>query len=65
MEIREVYPHPNCTLQIVADDGRIGTFDISPYFEYAVFADLKNHSAFTQVSSGGYFKNVGSQSRIG
>jgi len=55
MKIIEVHPHPNCTLQIVADDGRIGTFDVKPYFKYEAFADLKNHSAFMQVSNGGYF----------
>ena len=55
MKIIEVHPNPNYTLQIVADDGRMGTFDVSPYFKYEAFADLKNQSAFMQVSNGGYF----------
>ena len=55
MKIIEVHPHLDYTLQIVADDGRIGTFDVSPYFKYEAFADLKNQSAFMQVSNGGYF----------
>jgi len=55
MKIIEVHPNPNYTLQIVVDDGRIGTFDVSPYFQYEAFADLKNQSAFMQVSNGGYF----------
>ena len=55
MKIKEVHPNPNYTLQIVADDGRIGTFDVSPYLKYEAFADLKNQSAFMQVSNGGYF----------
>ena len=55
MKIIEVHPHPNYTLQIVADDGRIGTFDVSPYLQYEAFADLKHQSAFMQVSNGGYF----------
>lgn len=55
MKIIEVHPNPNYTLQIVADDGRIGTFDVRPYFQYEAFADLKNQSEFMQVSNGGYF----------
>jgi len=46
MKIIEITPNPNYTLQIVADDGRIGIFDVKPYFEYEAFADLKNLSAF-------------------
>ncbi len=55
MKIIEVHPHPNYTLQIVADDGRVGIFDVSPYFKYEAFADLKNRSACMQVSNSGYF----------
>ncbi len=55
IKITEVHPNANYTLQIVADDGRIGTSDVSPYFEYETFADLKNQSEFIQVSNGGYF----------
>ena len=55
MKILEVNPNPNYMLQIIADDGRIGIFDVSPYLKYEAFSDLKNQSAFMQVSNGGYF----------
>jgi len=31
MRITELRPQPNWVLSIVADDGRIGSFDVSPY----------------------------------
>jgi len=55
MKIIEVNPNPNFTLQIVADDGRKGIFDVSPYFKYDAFADLKNLSEFMRIFNGGYF----------
>ncbi|MFQ5900792.1 MAG: DUF2442 domain-containing protein, partial [Thermodesulfobacteriota bacterium] len=33
----------------------MGVFDVSPYFKYEAFADLKNQNEFMQVSNGGYF----------
>jgi len=32
--IVEVFPQPNYILTIVADDGRIGRFDVGPYLKY-------------------------------
>lgn len=32
MRIVELEAQPNCVLSIVADDGRIGRFDVSPFF---------------------------------
>lgn len=55
MRIKEVRPQPNWVLSIVADDGRIGSFDVSPYLEYEVFKDLRYPSEFMKVSNGGYF----------
>ncbi len=55
MRIKEVIPKSGYQLQIVADDGRIGIFDVNPYFEYEVFDELKDPGLFAQVSSGGYF----------
>ncbi len=55
MRIAEVKPSRNYTLQIVSEDGRTGTFDVSPYLELEVFADLKNQDAFQRVRNGGYF----------
>jgi hypothetical protein len=42
-------------LSIVADDGRIGRFDVSPYLGYEAFAALRDQSEFVKVVNGGYF----------
>lgn len=55
MRIRELSPQPNWILSIVADDGRVGTFDVSPYLKYEAFADLRDPDAFMKISNGGYF----------
>jgi hypothetical protein len=55
MRIREVRPQPNWVLSIVADDGRVGTFDVSPYLEYEAFEPLRDPAEFMKVSNGGYF----------
>ncbi len=55
MRIVEVYPQPNWTLSIVADDGRIGDFDVSPYLDDEAFAELNDPAEFMKVSNGGYF----------
>jgi Protein of unknown function (DUF2442) len=55
MRVVEVCPQPNWVLSIVADDGRVGSFDVSPYLEYEAFADLRNLGEFMKVSNGGYF----------
>ncbi|MDD2816243.1 MAG: DUF2442 domain-containing protein [Thiotrichaceae bacterium] len=46
---------PLAQLYILAEDGRSGIFDLTPYLEYEVFAELENQEAFVQVSNGGYF----------
>ncbi len=55
MKIKQLQPQPNCTLSIIADDGRVGNFDVSPYLVYTVFEALKNPDEFMKVSNGGYF----------
>ena len=55
MRIVEISPQPNWILSIVADDGRIGNFDVSSYLEYEVFEDLRDYREFVKVSNGGYF----------
>jgi len=55
MRIAEIRPQPNWVLSIVADDGRVGTFDVSPYLGYEAFEDLRDHSEFMKVVNGGYF----------
>lgn len=55
MRIVEIRPQPNWVLSIVADDGRVGSFDISPYLGYEAFEDLRDQSEFMKVINGGYF----------
>ena len=55
MRIVEIRPQPNWVLSIVADDGRVGSFDVSPYLGYEAFEELRDHSEFMKVVNGGYF----------
>ena len=55
MRIAELHPQPNWVLSIVADDGRVGSFDVSPYLGYEAFEDLRDHSEFMKIVNGGYF----------
>jgi hypothetical protein len=55
MRISELTPQPNYLLLIVADDGRIGNFDVKPYLEFEAFEDLRNYNEFLKVFNGGYF----------
>lgn len=59
MRIVELYPESNWILFIVADDGRIGRFDVRPYLEYEAFEGLRNPDEFMQVFNGGYFVEWG------
>jgi len=55
MNIAEVYPQEDGMLCVVADDGRVGTFDMSPYLDSPAFLLLKDWAEFSQVRNGGYF----------
>lgn len=55
MTIQEITPHPNYTLRIVAQDGRVGVFDVAPYLQYEAFAALHNQDDFMHILNGGYF----------
>lgn len=55
MRIAEVRSQPNWRLSIVADDGRMGTFDVSPYLGDEAFEDLRYQGEFMKVVNGGYF----------
>ena len=55
MRIAELHPQSNWILSIVADDGRIGRFDVRPYLEYEAFEDLRDPDEFMKVFNGGYF----------
>jgi hypothetical protein len=55
MKIIELHPQPNWILSVVADDGRTGQFDVSPYLKFEAFEDLRDPSEFMKVTNGGYF----------
>jgi len=55
MRIAELHAEPNWVLSIVADDGRIGRFDMSPYLQYEAFEALRDQNEFMKVVNGGYF----------
>ncbi len=55
MRIHELCPQPNWVLSVVADDGRIGEFDVRPYLELEAFECLRDLSEFQKVANGGYF----------
>ncbi len=55
MRIAEVHPQPNDILTIVAEDGRVGQFDVSPCLKYEAFEDLRRPDEFAKVINGGYF----------
>lgn len=55
MRIADIQPQSNWLLSIVADDGRVGIFDVGPYLGYEAFEELKDHREFVKVANGGYF----------
>jgi len=55
MRIKSIKPRDNQILEIVADDGRVGLFDLTPYLELEAFSDLKDSGNFKKVKNGGYF----------
>jgi hypothetical protein len=55
MKIMQVYPQSNWILSIVAEDGRVGQFDVRPYLTDEAFEDLRRPSEFVKVFNGGYF----------
>lgn len=55
MRITELHTQPNGILSLVADDGRVGRFDISPYLEYEAFEALRDQNEFSKATNGGYF----------
>jgi Protein of unknown function (DUF2442) len=55
MRIVELEAQPNCVLSIMADDGRVGRFEVSPYLQYEAFEALRDEAEFKKVINGGYF----------
>jgi hypothetical protein len=55
MRISNVTPRPGWILSVVAEDGRTGSFDVSPYLGSDAFEALRDETEFEKVTSGGYF----------
>ena len=55
MIITEVKAKSDYTLQVIAEDGRSGIFDVRPYLEFEAFAELKKKDAFEKIMNGKYF----------
>ncbi len=55
MRIAELRIQANWILTVVAEDGRVGQFDVSPYLQDEAFEALQNQSEFAKVINGGYF----------
>lgn len=55
MRITEIRPQTNWILHVVADDGRVGAFDVGPYLEFEAFEPLQDTNEFMKVANGGYF----------
>jgi hypothetical protein len=55
MRIQAVKPLAHAKLHIIADDGRIGIFNLTPYLHYEAFVELQDAEALAQVTNGGYF----------
>lgn len=55
MRIAEASPQSPYTLLIVAEDGRTGAFDVTPYLNDEVFQPLRDPDEFARISNGGYF----------
>jgi hypothetical protein len=55
MRIAELHAEPNWVLSIVADDGRVGRFDVWPYLQDEAFEALRDQNEFVKIINGGYF----------
>jgi len=55
MNIVEILPKENYVLHIKSDDGKIGLFDVKPYLDSEVFAQLKDRDEFERIHNGKYF----------
>lgn len=49
VKVSEALPAEDYTLLVKLDDGRSGTFDVSPFLDKGIFAELRDRSYFAQV----------------
>ncbi len=55
MRIAELTPKADWTFQVVANDGRVGQFDVRPYLKFEAFEELKDIGEFMKIKNGEYF----------
>lgn len=55
MNISDIKVLPDWILQVCADDGRVGNFDVKPYLHYEAFEPLKDQREFSRIRNGAYF----------
>lgn len=55
MKIAQVHPQADWILTLIADDGCVGKFDVSPYLRLKAFEDLRRPGEFSKIFNGGYF----------
>jgi hypothetical protein len=55
MRIQRVVPQEGFILHVVAENGEVGYFDVSPYLDSEVFEALRNPEEFQKLYNGGYF----------
>lgn len=55
MRIVQLFLQPNWVLSVIAEDGRTGRFNVSPYLKYEAFEQLRHRDEFMKVFNGGYF----------
>lgn len=55
MRIAELKIQPNWILTVVAEDGGVGQFDVSPYLQDEAFQALQSQRELAKVINGGYF----------
>ena len=55
MIIKEIIALDQHRLLVVAEDGRRGEFDVSPYIQSEAFAPLTDPTEFRKVTNGRYF----------
>lgn len=55
MKIAELTPHADWTFLVVANDGRVGQFDLRPYLQYEAFETLNDITEFMKIKNGEYF----------
>jgi len=55
MRIAQVIPREGGQVWVIAEDGRAGLFDVSPYLTSPAFKPIEEWAEFSQIRNGGYF----------